>query len=78
MLRLYLRDPRSGLTVESPSTENWQGENPVTTTCWNLKEATGILAHLIAETENKPPLQVLMDSAQAPWEIVATWKAEEN
>lgn len=77
MLRLYLRDPRTQLTVECPTTRGWQGDNPVTTTVWDLKEATALLAVAIGEREGKPPMQVLMESVQAPWEIVAKWKAED-
>lgn len=86
MLRLYLRDPRTQITVEAPTTKEWRKapttkewrmKYPVTTVVWDLKEATAILAQAVGEKEGKPPMQVLFESAETPWEIVAKWKSDD-
>lgn len=52
--------------------------HPATTVVWDIKEATGILALAVGEKEGKPPMQVLFESAETPWEIVAKWKPEND
>lgn len=76
MLRVYLRDPRTQITVECPMSKDWTMNTPMTTAVWNLKEATALLAQAVGEKEGKPPMQVLFESAEAPWEIVAKWVIE--
>ena len=76
MLRLYLRDPRTQITVEAPASKNWNFPTPVLRVTWDLKEATAILAQAIGEKENKPPMQALFESAEFPFEIIAKWRIE--
>lgn len=77
-LHLYLRDIKTGLTVECPLTsgEHIHFSTPLLRAEWDLRAATGLLATLIGEVEHKHPMEVLMASPE--WQMVAVWDVGED
>lgn len=74
MLRLYIRDEETGLTLECPSSQTWERDSPLTGIEWALEEAVPKLAEMIAREKDIPIMQVLLN--RPPLKIVAKWKPE--
>lgn len=70
MLRLYLRDVETGVTVKAPDA----GKDALLLK-WSMKDAVGEMINKLAEKLEKSPQEILF-SDRAPYEIYATWEEE--
>jgi hypothetical protein len=74
MLRLFLRDVETGITVEASNGADLLSDPPLLLK-WSLKDAIGELSVKVAEKLGKHPMEILY-ADRAPFEIYATWEVE--
>lgn len=77
MLRLFLRDVETGVTVEAPETPplfvtDSETGIPKTTLKWDHKTAVGELVRKLAEREEKSPEEILFSPRS--FEMYAVWE----